>query len=183
VIDPLPTGEILVVTGPPGSGKSTVAAAFVAQLDRAVVVDGDAFLQSIRRGWIPPWEPASQAQNETVITATARAADAYAAGNYAVVVEGIVGPWFLHRFTEAVRARVHYAVLRPSAEVALHRATSRGEPWLVDPDPIMQMYRAFADLGDYERFVMDSTDLDVEATVAALGDALGAGRLALSVAH
>jgi predicted ATPase len=177
VIDPLPAGEILVLTGPPGAGKSTIALAFVDQLALGVLVDGDAFLQSVRGGWIAPWEPASHRQNETVVTATARAADAYAAGDYAVVVDGIVGPWFLDRFVREVRGAVHYAVIRPSAAVAMSRATERGEPWLIDPGPIGHMYAAFADLDDYESHVIDSTELDVDETVAALDDAVASGRL------
>ena len=173
-------GEILVITGPPGAGKSTVAARFVTELDRGVLLDGDSFFQSIRTGWIPPWEPDSSDQNDVVIDALGAAAGRFASGRYRVVVDGIIGPWLLERFAAAAAAPLHYAVLRPAAEVAMARATARGEPWLVEPAPIAKMHRQFADLGDRERYAIDTTDDDIDSTLSQVRDSLSAGRLRLS---
>jgi energy-coupling factor transporter ATP-binding protein EcfA2 len=155
----LQPGEVLVVTGPPGAGKSTVAAAFVEQLESAVVVDGDTYFTSVRRGWIAPWEAAAHRQNTVVTEAIGAAVGRYAVGGYPVVVDGIIGPWLLAPFTREAGTTVHYSVLRPSAASAMDRATARGAPWLVEPEPIAKMYAAFENLGDYERHVIDSTEL------------------------
>jgi adenylate kinase family enzyme len=48
-------GSLLVVTGPAGAGKSTVAALLAAQLDHSVLVDGDSFFSFLRVGAIEPW--------------------------------------------------------------------------------------------------------------------------------
>ena len=173
-------GEVLVVTGPPGAGKSTLSAALVRRLEKGVVVEGDPFFDWVRQGFIPPWEPASHAQNETVIRAIGAAAAQYAAGGYGVLVEGIIGPWMLPTFTTAAGAPFHYVVLRPSADAAMARAVARTEPALVDPVPIEKMHREFADLGHLERHVIDSTDLDVASTVDAVVERLEAGALRLA---
>jgi cytidylate kinase len=52
----------LIVTGPPGAGKSTVARALATRFDRSALVEGDAFFAFVASGAIPPWLPESQDQ-------------------------------------------------------------------------------------------------------------------------
>src|SRR6266513_952624 len=71
---------LVIVTGPPGAGKSTVARLLGYRFERSVVVEGDAFFAFLARGAIPPWLPESHAQNEIVTEAAAGAAGRYAIG-------------------------------------------------------------------------------------------------------
>ena len=80
----------------------------------------DDFWRFIRNGAIPPYLPEAHEQNSVVISALAGAAATYTAGGYHVIVDGIVGPWFVDRFCAALDpapGQVHYVVLvrrRPS---------------------------------------------------------------------
>src|SRR5580700_8843176 len=139
-------GSMIIVTGPPGAGKSTVARMVADQFHFSVLLIGDDFHHFIRRGYRPPWQGESESQNEVVIDATAAAAAAYAVGGYLVVVDGIIGPWFLERWLSHLpnELPVHYIVLRPSKEVALQRAIERsGNRDLVNPEPITFMHQVF----------------------------------------
>ena len=64
-------GEILIVTGPPGAGKSTMARSLVEQFDLAVLLQGDWYFDRVVRGWIEPWKPSSHHQNGVVTRAMA----------------------------------------------------------------------------------------------------------------
>ena len=173
--------RIVLITGPPGAGKTSVAEALVATLERSVLIDGDAFFRSVRGGSIPPWEPDAHNQNGIVIRAIGAAAEEFAAGGYVVVADAVIGPWVLTLFLEQVKDPVCYVILRPSAEVAMRRAVARDEPDLADPKPISHMFDAFKDLGEHERFVIDSTAMTVTETTAPVLQLIAADELLVRV--
>jgi len=176
-------GSILLLTGPPGAGKTTVAGLVARQRAKGVHLVGDTFHRSIVSGFVPPWLPESQVQNEVLLDVAAGAARTYALGGYDVVLDGIFGPWFLQRFVEAAfhhEVAIHYVVLRPDQATCLARATGRGGIELVDPDPVNAMYDQFRDLRRYERHVLDTTGEPADVTAERVVAALDAGEHGLT---
>lgn len=166
------SGRVVVVTGPPGAGKTTVARMLADRFTPSVHLHSDNFWHFIRQGAIAPYLRAAHQQNQVVIRVLAEAAFGYAAGGYAVFCDGIIGPWFLDAFREAARdspVELHYLVLRPDEDTTLHRATSRtASDALTDPEPIRLLHTQFSDLGDLEGHVFDSSNIDAAATVEEL---------------
>lgn len=165
-------GSLLILTGPPGAGKSTVARLVTEQAPRpAVHLHTDSFYGWIRTGFVPPYLPESARQNDVVLGVIAEAACGYARGGYDVVLDGVVGPWALQPFRDAAKRDgldLFYVVLRPSLDVTLARGTARDATELTDVEPLTDMHGAFADLGDLEKHVMDTTDQTVEETANAV---------------
>jgi predicted ATPase len=77
----------MVITGPPGAGKSTVAAILASAFDRSALVVGDQFFGFLTKGIIAPWLAEANRQNEIVIQAPAAAAGRLATGEYTVVYD------------------------------------------------------------------------------------------------
>ena len=164
---------LLILTGPPGAGKSTVGAIIASRSPRSACIHSDWFWTTIVSGHIPPWERAADAQNRAVIRAAAAAGVRMANAGFTVVLDGILGPWHFEPLKQELAlctVPVSYAVLRPDGDTCLVRARGRvlqspqHRDALTDEVPIRQMWDQFLHLGPIEQFVIDSSALKTTLT-------------------
>ena len=170
--------DIVIVSGPPGSGKSTVCDALCERYDRTVHLESDPFFAFIRMGGMRPWLNGAQRQNEMVARAVARAATAYASNLYAVFIDAVVAPNTLPVYLEELRPAgvpVHLAVLLPSPDETVRRGLER-EPALRVPEAqLRRMHAWFASAGRFGGRIFDTTGETTEQTADRVMDACGAG--------
>jgi predicted ABC-type ATPase len=176
--------SLLVITGPPGAGKSTVAEALADSFEPSVLVAGDEFFGFLRRGAIEPWLPESEHQNTVATTAAAFAAGAFADGGYITIFDGILGPWFLETFARATGLpSLDYAVLLPSKDRCVARVATRQEHGFTDEPATRHMHEQFATrFGDLDRkhLIIDPPDV-VEETVDLVINGMRSGQFAYRV--
>jgi len=179
----MPGGSVLILTGPPGAGKSTVAdvLAHTSQEPSVHLHTDDFYDRFIKSGYVLPWLPESHSQNATVTNAIVVAAFAYARGGYFVIVDGIVGPWFVEPYRVAAEGiPLHYAVLLPqSADIAMTRIRQRGTHGLQAESAVRELYRQFSSLGALEKHALNTAGLSVEQTAERLREEMAAGRFVL----
>ena len=160
--------ELLVVTGPPGAGKSTVAALVVQAFEPAALVPGDAFFGYWTRGAVSPWLPEAHDQNSVVLRAAGAAAGAYVGGGCSVVYDGVLGPWLLAEFAAATGVpHLHYAVVLPPLSQCLARVAGRTGHGFTDLPAAEHMHGEFASASVEARHVLRTTD-EPRAVVAEL---------------
>jgi cytidylate kinase len=136
--------SLLVVSGPPGAGKSTVAALVADRLPRSVLIAGDAFFDFLRQGAIEPWRPESHLQNEVVVEAAAAATGRFAR-EYATVYDGVMGPWFVDAFLAASGLdALDYVVLLPDVEVCVERVMTRDGHGFRNEEAARKMHHEFS---------------------------------------
>lgn len=175
--------SLLVVTGPPGAGKSTVARILADRAEPSVLVAGDEFFGFLARGAVPPWLPGSKEQNEVVTQAAAAAAGRYAAGGFVTVYDGVVGPWFLPTFAAASGLRrLDYVVLMPPVELCVERVATRRGHGFTDEAATRKMHAEFAGADIDARHVVVDPPEQPEAVADHVLAACELGRLAFGPA-
>ncbi len=180
------------MSGSPGSGKTTLAAALAAEpalidpdATRGVHLESDMFYRFISAGFVAPHLPESRAQNTAVMDIVVDTVASYADAGYLVVWDGVVGPWFLDRVTMRLAARGYspsYVVLRAARDESLRRVRRRDGT--EDASGAAAMWDQFSDLGEYESHVFASDGATDELITAVCGrlrnDTAGSGSLTIS---
>ena len=134
---------ILILSGPVGSGKTTVARELVRFLtDEVVLIEGDVFWSFYAKGAPGP----AHKRIRTIMSAMTAAAIPYATGGSHVILDFSIPPWFLETVRKVAAMRevpLDYVVLRPSEQVCAARAKARADGSIADYSLYSELYRDF----------------------------------------
>jgi len=97
----MPPGQLLLLTGSPGCGKTTIAPLVADHAQLSVCLDLDWFFAKLRSGALEPWRDEAHQQNRVVLSAAASAVATFTAGGYFTVADGILYPFMLDLFEAA----------------------------------------------------------------------------------
>ena len=99
--------QIILLSGPPGAGKTSVAEALCERYDRMLLVEVDDLRHMVRAGYRHPWVDDHQAHEQLQLGARNAAAIALesVAARYAVVITDVVTAAAVDWYRDARRPR------------------------------------------------------------------------------
>ena len=165
---------LLLVGGPAGAGKSTVATAWCRTRQRAVRIDLDEVRDLIIAGRADPQvlTPLQAEQYELSVRACVALARVFLAAGYDVALETVFEP---EDFTQRWRPLLtglawHLVVLRPTLPVTLARSRARAKR-VLEEHTIAQHQRTGGWSTDLQ---LDTSDLSIERTLEIINHRLSA---------
>jgi predicted kinase len=170
--------SVVIVTGSPGSGKTTIGRALAAESPQGLHLVSDTYYEFIAHR-LDPTQPESQHQNTVVMHALASSVRAFADGGYRVYLDGVIGPWFLALFQPYLErlSSVQYVVLQVPESDALMRVRSR-EGRGLSPH-VTQMHGALSNLGPLAKHAVDVGGMGESESLEKVRSALASGLLEL----
>ncbi len=170
-------GSIILLSGPVGAGKSTVARELVASLPGPVAcMEGDTFWSF----FVGPAKKRGPRNFRTIMTSMTAAAVPYALSGHDVIVDFSIPPWFLDTARAIARVKnvpLDYVVIRPSESLCAARAASRSEGTIPDYTPYHDFYLDFEAAAASASISDDHSDAATLAARIREGLAVGAFRI------
>jgi cytidylate kinase len=136
--------SVIILSGPVGAGKTTVAREFVAMSPAPVAyIEGDIFWSFIAKGLL-----GQQKHNDfkMIMRAMVSSSMAYALAEYEVLLDFSIPPWFLGTAIKVANFKkvpLDYVVIRPSEVVCMTRAAERSEGTIADYSHYHDLYTSF----------------------------------------
>ena len=170
--------HVVIISGSTGTGKTSVAESLAQRYDRTVHLETDLWFRAIRMGYIHPMRPESDRQNRMISRAVARSAGAFARDQFAVFIDGVIGPHLLPIYIDELKPAavpVHFVLLLPSVEETIRRVQPRQDTRRMIESEHRALYDEFQRHGEFAGCVIDNTSLTVDRTADLVMESCGRG--------
>ena len=179
--------EVLILTGPPAAGKSSVAQALAERYDRVAHVEVDVLRHFITpTGYIPPGRAGFERQQALAIRNACALARNYLEERFAVIIDDVVvTATDLSLYLNGLKdtgSPVHVVRLLPQLDVCLERNGKRREGRM-SPDRVAAVHRQMSEARDLLGVTIDNSDMSAHETADRLQALTTSGQSIVQALH
>ena len=154
---------IYIVTGPPGSGKSTVCDSLAKHFDRGLHLHCDDLYNMVKGGHRAPWDDSDDFLKDLMFEASNKLISTYSEADFDIVVDYVFSLAQLQKFISNITDPIVLCVLLPSLEKNVERDKNR--QWVIGESRVSKYHKEFSELKILQPFVIDTTSIDPERIV------------------
>ena len=156
--------SVVILTGPAGSGKNTIAKSFAANQERCAVIDVDTVRQMLVHPHKAPWDGEEGKRQQILgVKNTCALAKNFSQDGSVVLILDVLPQETLSLYRkELSELNLKVVLLLPTFEEIQKR--NKGRMQYITDDEILMLYKSQENLQDYD-FKIDNTNLSVEEVV------------------
>lgn len=162
---------IVLITGPAGSGKSSVSKELAKKFERSAVIEVDKIRAMIVGGYARPWPYTDEVGLQLSLAAknACDMASNFLEKGFNVIIDDVVGQKLLEQYSNFFRSQNFKAfLLMPSVESLLKRFDGRGDNQDLRERTI-ELHKKFSEKqGNLNWQVIDSSNQTLEQTVESI---------------
>ena len=160
--------KVIIITGPPGSGKSTISEKLAESFDKGVVINVDKIRHMIKGGYTNPWENnvSSQKQKMLAIKNACDLANNFSKSGFCVFIDDVITKKeSLNLYEKFLGSKIDLFLLLPSKKILIERDSKRKKDEIMGKRAIELYEKFYLVKGQFDWNVIDNSSLNIEATV------------------
>ena len=166
--------KVLILTGPPGAGKNTIAEVLAHQQERCATIDVDVIRWMVRQPHRAPWEGVDGHEQQLLgVRNACLLMEQFIHHEYDVIIHDVLSDETAKLYRTRLNEYLSKIVLLlPSVEEITRRNLSR--PSRLKDEEVAMLYKSQEQLADYDDKI-DNSKLSVEEVVKRLASMLSNG--------